>query len=148
MTAGPDAAEPAALAPPAPDSAEATAERLAACGLTRADAALLNRVAFAAAARGETKPARAIAAAMRELAPDHASWTITEYLCLMAERRRDAALAMLERDGLSRPRAWEQAAELLLSELDPAREADRRAPIEERLRAAGLLDETSGEAEA
>ena len=77
---------------------------------------------------------------VKELAPDHASWAITEYLCLLAEGRRDEAIDTLERDGLPRLRAWEQAAQLLLSELDPKIEADRRAPIAARLEAAGISD--------
>lgn len=110
--------------------------RLQSVGLERDDVALLNRVAFAAATQGLVTEARKIAAAVRELAPDHASWAITEYLCLMALGRREQALQTLENDGLSRPRAWEQAAELLLAELDAETEAERRARPEAMLAAA------------
>jgi hypothetical protein len=119
---------------------DAYATFLAQFGMEREDLSLLNRVAFVAAANGVVREARTIAHAVKELAPDHASWAITEYLCLLAEGRRDEAIDTLERDGLPRLRAWEQAAQLLLSELDPKIEADRRAPIAARLEAAEISD--------
>lgn len=121
-----------------PFDPDAFVEHLARHGLTRDDLSTMIRIGFAAAARGFTKEARIIADATKTFAPDHASWAITEYLCRMAERRRDDALETLERHGMAAPRAWEQAAELLLHELDPETEAARRAPVLAKMLAHGL----------
>lgn len=117
-------------------------------GVSREDVALLNRTAFAAAAKGYVREARVIAEAVAAMAPDHAAPVITEYLCAKHEGRRAEALALLERDGLTKARAWEQAAELLLADLDPVSEADRRRPVEALLEKARAADSEAAAVES
>ncbi len=98
-------------------------------GLSREDLSLLNRIAFAGASLGRVREARAICAVARRLVPDHACWAIGEYLCRMSEGKRESALDWLEAEGLTRDRAWEQAADLLIAETGARPDASRRARV-------------------
>jgi hypothetical protein len=119
-------------APPPADDRSAPAPGF--YGLSRDDLSLLNRIAFAGASLGRVRETRAICAVTRRLVPDHACWAIGEYLCRMSEGRRDAALDWLEEQGLTRDRAWEQAADLLIAETtqDPARRSRIVAKVADR----------------
>ncbi len=78
---------------------------------------------------GRVREARAICAVARRLVPDHACWAIGEYLCRMSEGKRESALDWLEAEGLTRDRAWEQAADLLIAETGARPDASRRARV-------------------